>query len=142
MKKFLVILFSILFCLALLAGCGKKESFEQESSAGAQTLVGTWKTDPWESGYIFREDGTGTDLFWKQDFTYSTNTDTLLIVYNEGLWAEKEYYYLITGNTLTLSEIPEAPEGETVPLEIMTAEDGSAVFEGETRTYSKTDETD
>ena len=126
--------------MVLLAGCGKKEAPQSESSVASQGLIGTWKYDAWESGYTFREDGTGRDLFWKQDFTYYATRGTLVLTYNEGLWAEKEYLYLIEGNTLTLAEVPEPAEGETAMQEFTFAEDGSLAFDGEIRVYTKVDD--
>ena len=116
MKKITAVLLSVFLCCIALAACGKKEEPQPETLANDAAIYGTWKESYWDSGYTFREDGTGKDLFWSQDFTYTALDGDLTITYVEGLWAEKEFTYSVEGNVLTLTEVVEMTEDGT-PVE-------------------------
>ena len=116
MKKISAVLVCTLLCVIVLAACGKKEEPQPETLANDAAIYGTWMENYWDSGYTFREDGTGKDLFWSQEFTYTAVDGVLSIAYVEGLWAEKEFTYSINDNTLTLTEVVEITE-EGVPAE-------------------------
>ena len=90
-----------------------------ESIANDAAIYGTWMEDYWDSGYTFREDGTGEDVFWNQEFTYTALDGKLVISYVEGLWAEKEFTYTVAGNVLTLTEVS-APTEEGATEEVGT----------------------
>lgn len=106
MKRFLIVAIAMVMCVLCLAACGKKEEEPVESIVPVdEELLGTWMESYWDSGYVFNEDGTGKDIFWSQDFHYKAENGNLLIAYDEGLWAEKEFTYVISGTTLTLTEV-------------------------------------
>lgn len=111
MKKSIAVLLGVFLCIMILAACGKKEEPQPETLANDSAIFGTWMEDYWDSGYTFREDGTGKDIFWSQEFTYTALDGDLVITYVEGLWAEKEFTYSINGNVLTLTEVVEETEG-------------------------------
>lgn len=111
MKKFLVLMLCILMGVLCIAGCGAKKEEENQVQENDPQILGTWMEDYWDSGYEFREDGTGSDVFWNQEFTYTAVDGNLEIAYTEGLWAEKKFTYSIFENTLTLNEI--LPTGST-----------------------------
>lgn len=127
MKRIFAIVLSILVIGLCLAGCGKKEEAPAETLANDAAICGTWMEDYWDSGYTFNADGTGKDIFWSQDFTYTALDGTLTISYVEGLWAEKEFTYTVEGNVLTLTEIVEV------------GEDGAPVAEPGTWDYTKSE---
>lgn len=127
MKKIFAVLLSILMVTVCLAACGKKEEEPTETLANDPMIIGTWMEDYWDSGYTFREDGTGKDIFWSQDFTFTAVEGSLKISYVEGLWAEKEFTYTIEGNVLTLTEVVE------------TGEDGAPAGEAGTWDYTKSE---
>lgn len=109
MKKILMVLLAVFVCAICLAGCASKKEEEPEIPENDAAIFGTWMEDYWDSGYAFREDGTGSDIFWNQEFTYTALEGKLSISYTEGLWAEKDFAYTIAGDILTLTEI--LPEG-------------------------------
>ena len=109
MKKVLISILCILLCTTCLLACGKKEK-EEETIPNDEAIVGTWTESIWDSGYTFREDGTGSDIFWDQEFTYTAIEGELVIRYTEGVYQDKKFTYSIEENTLTLSR---NNEGET-----------------------------
>lgn len=125
MKRIFAILLSVLVLGLCLAGCGKKEEAPADTLANDTAIYGTWMEDYWDSGYTFNEDGTGKDIFWSQDFTYTAVDGNLKISYVEGLWAEKEFTYTVDANVLTLTEVVEV------------GEDGNPVAEAGTWDYTK-----
>ena len=116
MKKLSAVLFCALLCIMALSACGKKEEPQPETLANDAAIYGTWMESYWDSGYTFREDGTGKDIFWSQEFTYTAIDGDLNIAYVEGLWAEKEFRYSINGDVLTLTEVVEMTE-DGMPVE-------------------------
>lgn len=114
MKKFLVFVIAGLvlgaFCFA---GCSKKEEEPETEPPVDEEIVGTWMEDYWDSGYTFAEDGTGTDIFWSQPFHFEAVDGNLKITYDEGLWAEKEFTYVVSGNSLTLTEVINDPANDS-----------------------------
>ncbi|MBR3308592.1 MAG: hypothetical protein IKG00_01635 [Lachnospiraceae bacterium] len=116
MKKVFAIILSMLVLGLALTACGKKEEAPVETLANDTAIVGTWMEDYWDSGYTFNADGTGKDIFWSQDFTYTALDGNLTISYVEGLWAEKDFTYTVAGNVLTLTEVTE-PSADGQPAE-------------------------
>ena len=70
MKKILISLLCVLLCTTCLLACGKKDK-EEETIPNDEAIYGTWTESIWDSGYTFREDGSGLDIFWDQPFTYT-----------------------------------------------------------------------
>lgn len=112
MKKSAIVVLLIALSVAALCACGKEKEPETPVVENDAAIFGTWMEDYWDSGYTFREDGTGTDIFWSQEFTYTALDGKVEIVYTEGLWAEKEFTYTVAGNVLQLTEVlaPDASE--------------------------------
>lgn len=127
MKKGLIILFSMLLCVFCFAGCGKKEPEEPETIEYDKAVIGTWMESYWDSGYTFREDMTGKDIYWDQEFTYTALDGTLILTFTDGVWADKTFSYTVDGNVLRLTEILETPA------------DGSAPEDPGTWEYTKTE---
>lgn len=117
--------FSLIACLLLIAvvacGCGKSTTPSVSGQTQEETtkknkdkdkgkkfvepaLCGTWSEDIFDSGFIFKEDGTGTDTFWDLTFTYySTTEDNLFLDYDSDQWGISEYTYSISGNELSMT---------------------------------------
>ena len=115
-KKILPILSLCLILGAVVCGCGQKGN---AGGSGAnqpanEALVGTWTqvTDDGTpslpdvgipSGYVFRENGEGEDLFWNMEFTYTATTDTIHISYKDSIGEDTDYKYSIENDTLTMT---------------------------------------
>ena len=84
MKKILISLLCVLLCTTCLLACGKKDK-EEETIPNDEAIYGTWTESIWDSGYTFREDGSGLDIFWDQPFTYTAIEGDLVITYTEVL---------------------------------------------------------
>lgn len=126
MKKILLVSLTVITILLCLGACGKKEAPAPEAPACDPDIIGTWSEDYFDSGYTFSEDGTGKELFWNQDFTYTAYDGKLTIVYLEELYADKEFTYSVAENVLTLNKAEQKdPEG-------------NVISEAETFTYTKT----
>lgn len=109
MKKYLSILLCVILCAACLLACGKKEK-EEETIPNDEAIYGTWTETIWDSGYTFREDGSGLDIFWDQPFLYTAIEGDLVITYTDGTYQDKKFTYSVDGDTLTLTR---NTEGET-----------------------------
>ena len=102
MKKALISLICILLCTTCLLACGKKEK-EEETVPNDEAIIGTWTESIWDSGYTFREDGSGLDIFWDQPFLYTAVEGDLVITYTDGTYQDKKFTYSVDENTLTLT---------------------------------------
>ena len=102
MKKILISLLCVLLCTTCLLACGKKEK-EEETIPNDEAIYGTWTESIWDSGYTFREDGSGLDIFWDQPFTDTAIEGDLVITYTEGIYQDKQFNYSVEENTLTLT---------------------------------------
>ncbi|MBO7730385.1 MAG: hypothetical protein J6S31_05975 [Lachnospiraceae bacterium] len=102
MKKILISLLCVLLCTTCLLACGKKEK-EEETIPNDEAIYGTWTESIWDSGYTFREDGSGLDIFWDQPFIYTAIDGDLVITYTEGIYQDKQFTYSVEENTLTLT---------------------------------------
>lgn len=105
MKKILLVIFCAVLCISCFAACGKKNDEEVETIPNDPEIVGTWKESYWDSGYTFHEDGTGSDVFWEEDFTYTAIDGELDLTFTSGLYKDKKFTYSISGNTLTLTKV-------------------------------------
>lgn len=109
MKKIFSALLIITIVVAL-AACGKRVPDEVPVPNDPE-IVGTWTESYWDSGYTFNEDGTGKDIFWNQDFTYTAIEGDLTIKFTDGTYADKVFTYLISEGSLTLTK--EGEDGGT-----------------------------
>lgn len=100
MKKISILMISLLIGAAVLSGCGKKEEKPVKNDSA---VVGTWSEDFFDSGYIFNDDGTGTDTFWDLTFTYTATGGKLEITYDSDLYGIAVYSYTVRGDTLTMT---------------------------------------
>lgn len=120
MKKITALTAFILIFAMCLAACGKKPDAPTTAAttgAPAETqttvpatggdLVGNWKEDVFDSGFIFNADGTGTDTFWDLTFTYSIEGNEVLIIYDTDLYGASRYTYSVSGDTLSMTRIDE-----------------------------------
>ena len=121
MRKFSAVIAFIFIMILCLCSCGKSSSSESQSTAQPATdsqttaaasengidtaLIGNWQEDVFDSGFIFNEDGTGTDTFWDLTFTYSTEGGEVLIVYDTDMYGASSYKYEISGDTLTMTRL-------------------------------------
>ena len=99
MKKWIAIALTMVLCLSLLAGCGKKEKEEPV------TLVGTWEYKELDAAYIFNEDGTGAYRFYgaEMPFTYTDDGESVSILYT-GNTSPNVFAYSISGKTLSIED--------------------------------------
>ena len=102
MKKRWISLLCILLCVLALIACGKKE--EEEIIENDTAVVGTWTESIWDSGYTFREDGSGLDIFWDEPFTYVAVEGDLTITYTAEIYQDKKFTYTVDESTLTLTK--------------------------------------
>lgn len=109
MKKIFSVLL-IITLVAMLAACSKKVP-EEETVPNDSEIMGTWTESYWDSGYIFNEDGTGKDIFWDQEFTYTAIDGKLTITFTDGTYADKVFTYSISEGSLTLTK--EGEDGGT-----------------------------
>lgn len=100
-KKFLTIFACVLSAVLLLCACGAKEPEPDKTNDPA--IVGTWKENYFDSGYIFKADATGTDTFWDLTFTYTAYDGELTLIYDDELWGASQYDYTVTGNKLSMT---------------------------------------
>ena len=124
------ILIIVCLMLGLMAvGCGQNKSEEGSQSASAKALaasfVGTWTqvTDDGTpslpdlgipTGYLFRDNGTGVDLFWDMPFSYTITGDVIHISYDEKNNGEvTDYQYVFEGDTLQMTRTGD-PEAVTM----------------------------
>ncbi len=113
MKKVLIMILCAVLCISCFAACGKEEEIEEETVPNDVEIVGTWKESYWDSGYTFNEDGTGSDIFWDEEFTYTAIEGDLVLTFTSGLYKDKVFTYTISGNTLTLTKVITDPETES-----------------------------
>lgn len=113
MKKFIIILLCAVLSLSCFTACGKQEQEEEETIPNDAAIVGTWKESYWDSGYTFNEDGTGTDIFWEEEFSYTAIEGNLVLTFTSGLYKDKKFTYTISDNTLTLTKVITDPETES-----------------------------
>ena len=113
MKKILLIILCAVLCISCFAACGKKKEEEVETIPNDPGIVGTWKESYWDSGYTFNEDGTGSDVFWDEAFTYTAIDGELYLTFTSGLYKDKKFTYTISGNTLTLTKVIMDPQTES-----------------------------
>lgn len=117
-KKLLTILIFAAISGFALTGCGgpKPEtgSASVDTSVVKMQLVGTWKQITEDgspslddlgipSGYIFYVDGTGKDLFWDMEFTYTVTGSNLHITYKDTLGEDTDYIFELSGDILYLT---------------------------------------
>ena len=135
MRKNLAIIICICLCTVCLGACGKsnESAIETAAAGGAGTstesisaesaettaasaaassdidisLIGDWQESIFDSGFIFNEDGTGTDTFWDLTFTYSCENGEVLIVYDSDSYGASKYTYSVSGDTLSMTRIDE-----------------------------------
>ncbi len=115
MKKGLVLVIaSLVLAVFCLGGCGTKEEEQPETEIQIdEEIIGTWMEDYWDSGYTFAEDGTGTEIYWNQPFHFEALDGKLKITFDEGVWADKEFTYVISGSNLTLTEVITDPADDS-----------------------------
>lgn len=100
-KESAVLILCLLLCIGTLSACGS--SANADASLDAE-LIGTWGEDQYNSGYVFNEDGSGTDTFWDLSFTYTIPTaGTIHVVYDDDMWGETDYTYSIENGVLKLT---------------------------------------
>lgn len=113
--KISVFVCTLLFCV-LLTGCGEKES--TETAVLDENLFGTWNQITEDespsledlgipSGYVFGEDGKGTDLFWDVTFKYATEDGVLYIDYDDVTCDDTSYNYYIEGDIIQMTRTAE-----------------------------------
>lgn len=119
MRKTAALTAFILILALCLASCGKPDTpattagtdapaeTTTTAPAAVSELVGNWQEDIFDSGFIFNADGTGTDTFWDLTFTYSTDGNEVLIIYDTDLYGASSYTYSISGDTLSMTRIDE-----------------------------------
>lgn len=121
MKKITALAAFILIFAMCLAACGKKPDAPATTAATTGTpaetqttvpatggdLVGNWQEDVFDSGFIFNDDGTGTDTFWDLTFTYSIEGNEVLIIYDTDLYGASRYTYSVSGDILSMTRIDE-----------------------------------
>ena len=112
MKKGTWFILSLIISIFLLAACGK--SGPSKDAVLDPDIFGTWNQITEDgsvsledlgipSGYIFNEDGTGTDLFWALAFTYQTDKGILYIDYEDVTCDDSDYTYSIDGDVITMT---------------------------------------
>ena len=101
MKKIALLFACIILAVSMLAGCGAKEPEPEKTNDTA--IVGNWKEDYFESGFVFNADGTGTDTFWDLTFTYTAYDGELTLIYDDELYGASQYDYTISGSKLSLT---------------------------------------
>lgn len=115
-RKFIiaiVLVFVLLFSIGLTA-CGKKGNGPSENAVLDENLFGTWTQITEDgtpslddlgipSGYIFGEDGKGTDLFWDVTFKYATEEGILYIDYDDVTCDDTSYSYVIKDDKVTMT---------------------------------------
>ena len=85
MKKILITILSVLVCGMILTGCGTGSSEKETETEilNDEAVLGTWTEDYFDSGYTFREDGTGENIFWDLSFTYTAADGVINIKYDD-----------------------------------------------------------
>ncbi len=114
-KKISTFVCALLFSLGLTA-CGEKGP--TENAVLDENLFGTWNqitedgTPSLEdlgipSGYVFEEDGKGTDLFWDVTFKYVTEDGVIYIDYDDVTCDDTSYNYYIEGDIIQMTRTAE-----------------------------------
>lgn len=112
MKKGARFLISLIIGVFLLTACGK--GGPSKNAVLDPEIFGTWRQITEDgsasledlgipSGYIFREDGTGEDLFWALSFTYQTDKGVLYLDYDDASCDDSDYTYSIDGDVITMT---------------------------------------
>lgn len=127
-NKILLIITVCLVLGAVVCGCGQNQPAGGSGSASADpaqaALIGTWTQVTEDgspslpdvgipSGYIFRANGEGEDLFWNMAFTYTVTGDKIHISYEDSLGEDTDYLYTLEGGTLTMTR---AGDKDAVPM--------------------------
>ncbi|MGI6072310.1 MAG: DUF5640 domain-containing protein [Lachnospiraceae bacterium] len=133
MKKIIAIVMCLFICVTVLAGC-KKEELPEETKVNDPAVVGTWSEHFFDSGYVFKPDGTGTDTFWNLTFTYTAYEGTITLFYDDELWGASQYSYEVAGNILKMTR---TDTDETSTFEYMKV---AADAESATETANAVDE--
>ncbi len=98
--------------ILLLAACGS-DSAEVNTEDLDEEILGTWELTYFNAEYTFNEDLTGEDSFWDLPFTYTTEGGVLTITYTGTSYDDVRYYYEISGDTLTLTDMDDETYSET-----------------------------
>ena len=116
MKKFLIILATLLLCGTCLVACGNKKG-QQSTPKSSESkidnaLVGTWDDSLLPENqqlgcyWTFNKNGTGENGLLDETIKYTASDGKIHIKYDSGL-GEYDYTYSIDGDILTLTEITE-----------------------------------
>ena len=110
--KMAAILVCALLLSVVLTACG--EEGPSENAVLDENLFGTWNQITEDgtpslddlgipSGYVFGEDGKGTDLFWDVTFKYVTEDGIIYIDYDDVTCDDTSYTYVIQEDKVTMT---------------------------------------
>ena len=147
MKKILLTAICLMMLSLALCGCAKDEDGSQDqnqstddTSSLMSALEGCWQEDAFDSGYIFKADGTGTDTFWDLTFTYSISKDgTLSLDYDSEQYGISNYTFTVSGDELTMTRIDEGEDTQPFTYKKTGSEPASADDTDESDTANSTD---
>ncbi len=128
--------------ILLLTACGS-DSAEVNTEDIDEEILGTWELTYFNAEYTFNEDLTGEDSFWNLPFTYTTEGGVLTITYTGTSYDDVRYYYEISGDTLTLTDVDDETYSETY-TKVTGSQETEETSEGESEssTGDSTDDTD
>lgn len=115
-KYFSALVLCVLLGMILSACGGEKKP--SENAVLDENLFGTWNQITEDgtpslddlgipSGYVFGEDGNGTDLFWDVTFKYVTEDGIICIDYDDVTCDDASYTYVIQDDKITMTRVAE-----------------------------------